>query len=49
MNSIENLALNLIVKVRKCPDDIVVGRAEGAIHEAVTIDAQIFVKIKLRE
>ena len=36
---IQNLTLYLILKVRDCPDDIaeVVGWAEGAVHEAVTI------------
>ena len=38
-HKIENLALDLILKVGDCPDDIaeVVGWAEGAVHEAVTI------------
>ena len=38
-HKIENLALDLILKVGDCPDDIaeVLGWAEGAIHEAVTI------------
>ena len=39
MYKIENLALDLILKVRDCPDDVaeVLGWAEGALHETVTI------------